>query len=230
MAGNRALLVDLDGTLTDNFNGIARSIRHALTALGVPEPAQGELFGCIGPPLRTSFARLLATDEPALIERAIVHYRERYADIGWQENTVYDGVEPALAALVARGEVLYLCTSKPLLYAERIVTHFGLRPYLARAYGADLAGTLDDKANLVAHVVRRERLDVGGCVMVGDREQDVRAAHANGMRAIGALWGYGSRDELVAADALAESPHAVTAALDVLRGAISSNHCHKVYG
>ena len=164
MACDRALLVDLDGTLTDNFQGIARSIRHALAALGAPEPDDGELYSCVGPPLRDSFARLLATNDTALVERAIVRYRERYADIGWQENTVYDGVESALAALAARGEVLYLCTSKPLPYAEKIVAHFRLRSYLTRAYGADLAGTLDDKATLIAHLVRCEGLDVGGCV------------------------------------------------------------------
>ena len=92
MARRPALLVDLDGTLTDNFVGIARSIRHALLALGAPEPADAALQPCIGPPLRASFARLLATDDPVLIERALTHYRERYADLGWQENVVYDGV------------------------------------------------------------------------------------------------------------------------------------------
>ena len=217
MASDRALLVDLDGTLTDNFKGIARSIRHALAALGAPEPGASELLRCVGPPLRASFARLLATDDTSLVERAIVHYREQYVVAGWQENTVYAGVEPALAALAARGEILYLCTSKPLPYAEKIVAHFGLLPYLAGVHGTDLAGTLDDKAVLVAHLVASEGLDPSGCVMIGDREHDIRAAHANRMRAIGVLWGYGSRDELVDADALAGSPQALAPALDALR-------------
>jgi phosphoglycolate phosphatase len=53
--------------------------------------------------------------------------------------------------------------------------------------------------------------------MIGDRVHDVRAAHANGVRAIGVLWGYGSRDELEAADALVASPAALAPALDALR-------------
>jgi phosphoglycolate phosphatase len=218
MATGPALLVDLDGTLTDNFVGIARSIRHALLALGAPEPAAAALLPCIGPPLRVSFARLLASDDPTLIERALAHYRERYAEVGWQENVVYAGVDAAIAGLAARGEAIYLCTSKPAPYAERIVAHFGLRPFLDGVYGADLAGTLDDKAVLVAHLVAREGLDPAACTMIGDRVHDVRAAHANGVRAIGVLWGYGSRDELKAADALVGSPDAIAPALDALRG------------
>lgn len=217
MSRRSALLVDLDGTLTDNFVGIARSIRHALLALGAPAPADTALQSCVGPPLRATFAQLLATDEPAMIERAIALYRERYADLGWQENVVYDGVAAAVARLAGRGETLYLCTSKPAPYAEKIVAHFGLRPFLDGVYGADLAGALDDKAMLVAHIVAREGLDPGSCTMIGDRVHDVRAAHANGVRAIGVLWGYGSRGELAAADALVSSPAAIAPALDALR-------------
>jgi phosphoglycolate phosphatase len=212
-----AILLDLDGTLTDNYTGIARSIRHALAALGAPEPHDEALQHCVGPPLRASFARLLATGDAALVERAIAHYRERYADVGWQENVPYDGITEMLRALVARGESLFLCTSKPALYAQRIAARFGLDPFLAGIYGADLAGTFDDKARLVAHLMAREGLEPAGSVMVGDRVHDLRAARANGLAALGVLWGYGSRDELAAADALVESPAGLVAALDALR-------------
>ena len=88
MTRERVLLVDLDGTLTDNFVGIARSIRHALAALGAPLPAAAALKRCVGPPLRESLARFLATSDRERIEQALALYRERYADVGWQENVV----------------------------------------------------------------------------------------------------------------------------------------------
>jgi phosphoglycolate phosphatase len=203
-----ALLVDLDGTLTDNFDGISRSIVHALEALGVPAPPRTELRACVGPPLRHTFARLLATADSSRIELALAHYRARYAEIGWRENVVYEGVAGVLAELVAADAQLVLCTSKPQPYAARIVEHFGLARHLRAVHGADLAGSLDDKAALVAHVLERERLAARHCAMIGDREHDVRAAHANGLLAVGVLWGYGSRDELLGAgaDALASAP------------------------
>lgn len=211
------LLVDLDGTLTDNFAGISRSIRHALDRLGADIPAEGDLKTCVGPPLRVSFARLLGTRDGARIERAIELYRERYTTLGWAENVVYDGIAPLLDALAADGHRLFLCTSKPQPFAERIARRFDLAPWFAGIYGADLNGALDDKAALVAHLIAREDLDARDCVMIGDREHDVRAAKANGAAAIGVLWGYGSQAELEAAgvDAIVgtpgELPRAVTA-------------------
>ncbi|MEO8676600.1 MAG: HAD hydrolase-like protein [Casimicrobiaceae bacterium] len=212
------LLFDLDGTLTDNFDGISRSILHALSLLGARAPTRDELRACVGPPLRRSFAQLLATDDPSRIESALAHYRARYAETGWRENFVCEGMANAVAALAAAGPTLHVCTSKPQPYAERIIEHFGLAPHFASVCGVDLAGTLDDKATLVAHLLARANLDPGDCAMIGDREHDVRAAHANGVRAAGVLWGYGPRAELerAGADVIVETPRALPDALSSL--------------
>ncbi len=195
------LLFDLDGTLTDNYAGISRSILHALDKLGVTGVGEVELRRCVGPPLRGSFARLLHTDDPVVVERALALYRERYAVEGWRENEVYAGIDAALAALHRRGHRLMLCTSKPKIYAERIVTHFGLAGYLDAVYGAELGGRLDDKAELMAALLSAEQLESGRCIMIGDRAQDMHAANAHNVGTIGVLWGYGSRQELIDAGA-----------------------------
>jgi phosphoglycolate phosphatase len=202
----RTVLLDLDGTLSDNFPGISRSILHALAQMDAPLPGDAELRTCVGPPLRESFARLIPGVDADGVERAIGHYRARYADIGWRENVAYAGVGEALASLAARGTRLFVCTSKPEVYAQRIVAHFGFDAYVERVYGADLDGRLDDKRALLAHLLAQERLDAAACTMVGDRHHDVRAALANGTRAVGVLWGYGSADELAGAARLIEAP------------------------
>jgi phosphoglycolate phosphatase len=202
----RTLLFDLDGTLTDNYAGIAASIRHALECLGASPPQDAALRGCVGPPLRGTFARLLDSDNPALIERAIAHYRERFADVGWRENVAYDGIADSLAALGTRGASMYVCTAKPETFARRIVEHFGFAPHFRAIYGADLAGRFDDKSALMAHLIATEAIDPAAAVMIGDRHHDICAARANGVRAIGVLWGYGSREELADADRLIAAP------------------------
>ena len=213
MTSASTLLFDLDGTLTDNYLGIARSILHALERLGADAPDEATLRRCVGPPLRVSFAALLDTDEPAAIEQAIALYRERFADLGWRENVVYDGIPEALAALAATARPIYLCTSKPEVYARRIVQLFGLSGFLRGVYGADLAGRLDDKVALLAHLAATERLDASRATMVGDRSHDVRAARLNGARAVGVLWGYGSAEEFAGADAIVGSPAELVAVL-----------------
>ena len=205
-AARAAWLLDLDGTLTDNYPGIARSIVFALERLGVEAPDETTLRRCVGPPLRESFGWLLDTADAATIEAAIGHYRERFGDVGWRENVVYDGIADAMARMAEDGTPMYLCTSKPEVFARRIVNLFGFSGQLAGIYGADLAGHFDDKVKLFAHIVATENLDADRAIMIGDRSHDLRAARMNGARAVGVLWGYGSREELASADAVAERP------------------------
>lgn len=209
MDAGTPLLFDLDGTLTDNHAGISACIRHALACVGVPQPDDASLALCAGPPLRETFARLLATADPARIEAALAHYRVRYADVGWRENVAYEGIADALAALAAAGARMFVCTSKPQVYAARIVAHFGFERHFERVYGPGLDGALDDKRKLLAHLLAEEALDPARCTLIGDRHHDIRAARANGVRAVGVLWGFGSREELAGADAWVDAPAAL---------------------
>ena len=212
---SRVLLFDLDGTLTDPRPGIVGSIRFALDQLSVPCPSDDVLATYIGPPLRPTFATLLGTSETRQIEEAIRLYRHRFADTGLYENRVYDGVPAMLDDARQRAAATYVATSKPTVYAERIVEHFGLARHFTKVYGSELDGRRDDKVELLAHLLVTEDIAPDTAVMIGDRAADIRAAKANGVRSIGVLWGYGSEDELVAAGAggLCRAPHELAACL-----------------
>lgn len=195
------LLFDLDGTLTDPKPGIVGSIRFALDQLAVSCPDDDDLAAFIGPPLRGTFATLLDTSEVSRIEEAIRLYRQRFASTGLYENRVYDGVPAMLEQATLVAAATFVATSKPALYADRIVQHFGLGHHFQNIYGAEPDGTFEDKAELLAHLLANERLSVEAAVMIGDRSADVQAAKANGLRSIGVLWGYGSEQELTGAGA-----------------------------
>ena len=203
-----ALLFDLDGTLTDPRAGIVRSIQHALERLARPRPPEVALAACIGPPLRGTFGRLLATSDRELIERAMALYRARFAVVGLYENEVYAGIGAVLGDLGRGGHRMFVATSKPAVFADRIVRHFALDHHFHGVYGPDLDGRWDDKTDLLAHLLASERLAAEAVVMIGDRQPDIVAARANGVRAIGVLWGYGSREELLGAgaDAVCAAP------------------------
>ncbi len=213
------VVFDLDGTLTDPREGITRSIAYALERMGVAPPPLEALTFAIGPPLRASFAQLLGSDAPAGIERAIALYRERFADVGLFENRPYDGIEAALGALRASGAALFVATSKPAVYARRIVEHFGLHEHFGEVHGCELDGTREDKRELLAHLLPHHGLDAARTVMIGDRGADMRAARHHGVAALGALWGYGSEAELRehGAHALCVSPAAIESAIAQLR-------------
>ncbi len=209
----RWVLLDLDGTLTDPKPGITGCISYALNQLGHPSPPSDELTWCIGPPLRGSFCELVGEDRA---DEALAKYRERFADVGLFENEVYPGVHDCLASLTETGFNLALATSKPFVYAERIIEHFALRPYFTRLYGSELDGTRADKTDLIAYIRECEGIELDMAMMVGDRRHDIEGAKANGIRGIGVLYGYGSAEELSAAGArrLCEAPRDIPEAID----------------
>ena len=195
------IFFDLDGTLTDPREGITRCIAHALERMGVAPPPEPELVFAIGPPLRASLAQLLGNEERAHVEQALAHYRERFGDVGLFENAPYEGIADALTALRAAGARLFVATSKPLVYAERIVRHFGLETHFEAVHGCELDGTREDKRELLPYILATHRIAPAGTTMVGDRGVDMRAARLHGLHGLGALWGYGSRGELLDAGA-----------------------------
>ncbi len=198
------LLLDLDGTLTDPGVGITRCVQYALSALDRPIPPT--LTWCVGPPLRDTFAELLGGSDPEMLDRAIGLYRERFTSVGMFENAVYPGVVVGLRELVSAGHHLRVVTSKPHVYARRILDHFGLSDAFVSIHGSELSGEFADKAELIRHVLSTEQFG-DRPHMVGDRRHDIEAAHANDLPGVGVLWGYGSRGELEAAgaDTLMES-------------------------
>lgn len=190
------ILFDLDGTLTDPFTGITKCIQHALSSLGREVPPADDLRWCIGPPLHDSFLTLLDTDDGDLASKALEIYRERFGKVGLFENELYPGLEDCLREFSRSGHRLSVATSKPTVYARRIVEHFGLTGYFCVVDGSELDGTRTDKTSLIAHILERDGLDRGEVVMIGDRKYDMIGAVANEIPGLGVLWGYGSRDEL----------------------------------
>ncbi|OFZ26715.1 MAG: hypothetical protein A2381_17135 [Bdellovibrionales bacterium RIFOXYB1_FULL_37_110] len=196
------ILFDLDGTLTDPKVGITKSISYALNILKLPVP--DNLDWCIGPPLQNSFAQLLGASNPALVQPALKLYRERFVEKGMYENEVYPGIEDFLEKLTDIKFKMYVATSKPEVYAKKIIKHFNLEKYFAGVYGSELSGKDCDKAVIISNVLEYEKISNFKAVMIGDRSHDLIGAKANGMDAIGVLWGYGSKEEFAP-----ENPYAM---------------------
>src|SRR3990172_9157543 len=173
------VLLDLDGTLTDPREGIVACIKHALRGLDYAIPLDSELVRYIGPPLQEIFASLLGPDGQSQIDTAVTLFRERFSAKGIFENSVYPGVRTALTQLQSLGASLYLASSKPQVFAERILHHFDLRGFFRAVYGSELDGTRSDKRDLIAYVLERESISPSSAYMVGDRAYDIVGARVN---------------------------------------------------
>ncbi len=202
----RAVLFDLDGTVTDPGIGITNSVMYALRKFGIEPPDRKELNCFIGPPLRESFSKyfgLSASDA----EKAVAYYREYYRPTGIFECTLYDGIISTFRSLSEAGFGIALATAKPEVFAKKIAEHFGFDVYLSAVSGASLDASRDDKAVIIARAL--DMLGVSpsrGSFMVGDRAYDIEGGEKNGLFTIGALYGYGTKEELSFACAAARTP------------------------
>ncbi|MGJ8723405.1 MAG: HAD hydrolase-like protein [Roseibacillus sp.] len=195
------LLFDLDGTLTNPLVGFARSVQHAMTALGRVAPPEEELGRFIGPLLHDSFRILLGSHDEELVLEAVRLYRERYGTVGLFENEVYSGIADSLQKLSQEGHRLSVATSKPTVFAKQILDHFELSEFFCSVDGSELNGVRGDKTSLLAHVIERDGLIPSEVVMIGDTKFDMIGSVNNGVRGVGVLWGFGSQEELLEAGA-----------------------------
>lgn len=186
------VIFDLDGTLTKSEPGITKSVQYALEQMNRPPLDAATLRRFIGPPLRESFIAVagMAEDEA---DEAVRIYRERFSTVGWMENSVYEGIAPLLRALKAGGAYVAIATGKPEVFSRKIIDYFGLAPYIDRLEAITLSDHHADKVALVRRALpeRYQR-----ACMVGDRAGDMEGALGNGIDGIGALYGYGTREEL----------------------------------
>ena len=203
-----SVLLDLDGTLIDSHPGILASCVAALRALGHEPDETFDIRRAIGPPLEDVMQILLQPYGDDRVDEAVAAYRQHYGESGLLGSVPYPGIGESLEEMKRTGLRIYLATSKRAMFASRILDHLKFAAYFDGIHGSVPGGKLDHKPELLAHILSKHDLSPSRSLMVGDRRYDISGAHAVGMRGLGVLWGYGTRDELetAGADQLVESP------------------------
>ena len=190
------ILFDLDGTLTDSYEGIAKSVQYSLEYYGIKEDNEDNLKRFVGPPLQKSFRDFYGFPEEKA-KQAVEKYRERYNVTGVYENKVIEGVPETLKTLSDSGKKLYVATSKPLQLANIVLSHFELDKYFEYICGASLDFSFVEKSNIIEFILDKYNItDKASVLMVGDRKFDIIGAKQTGIASVGVLCGYGSKQEL----------------------------------
>ncbi len=194
------IFFDLDGTLTDPQEGITNCVKYALESFGIDETNYSNLMRFIGPPLVYSFSEYYGFDEEKSL-KAVAKYRERFSTVGLFENKVYDGIYDILQKLTDSGHVLALATSKPKVFADRIMAKYRLRPYFKVICGSELDGTRNDKNEVIEYAIEQLGCDREKVIMVGDRKHDIIGAKKCNVASCGVRFGYAEEGELEEAGA-----------------------------
>jgi phosphoglycolate phosphatase len=191
----KAYFFDLDGTLTDSQPGLYVSFLAGLKAVGVPPLSGPQLAPFLGTPLPEMFRNIKKDISGAEIDIGIKAFRRAYEHDGILQNRLYPGVCEMLEAIVSRGGAVWIVTSKPQHYAIQVVRNLGLDEYVVGVIGAGLDEN-DSKTDLIGRALLDAKVSSRDATMLGDRHYDITGAIQNGVFPVGALWGYGSFDEL----------------------------------
>ncbi len=190
------ILFDLDGTITDSKPGIIKSIQYALSNLNIIEEDIDKLQVFIGPPLRESFIKHYNLNGDSAKD-AHHYYREYYKDKGLFENELYDGIEELLQKLKSKNKKMFIATSKPTIFAKKVIEYFNIEKYFDMIVGSNLDGTMTNKADVIKFILDRiGNVPPNEIVMVGDREYDIIGAANNSIDSIGVKYGYALDTEL----------------------------------
>ncbi len=201
MKDYKYILFDLDGTISDPKIGITKSVAFALNHFQIETEKLSSLCKFIGPPLKDSFIEHYGFSNKDA-DLAVAKYREYYAVRGIYENTIYTGIEELLQKLNTRHKVLIVATSKPIVYATKILEHFQLLQYFDFVSGSELNGERTKKSEVIEYALKQNNIDdLSSVVMIGDREHDINGAVKVGIDSIGILYGYGNKDEFERAGA-----------------------------
>lgn len=205
-----AIVLDLDGTITDSAPAITSSIAEALEVSHYPVPDTATLLRFVGPPIREGLARFTAVAE-ADLDRVVAEYRGLYRP-RMAQVPLFPGIAELIRAWHAAEIPLGLATAKLQELAEPILDGIGLTEFFTVIRGAtsedshDLPG-LQVKANVVAAALAglaQSGVDVTDAVMVGDRDHDVKGAAMHGVPAVLVRWGYAESGEEQGAATVAE--------------------------
>lgn len=198
-----AILFDLDGTLLDTLADIAASANEALLQFGFARHPVGAYRQFVGAGVRRLFAQALppaaaTTDQ---IARCAEAFRAAYGRRWNAETRPYAGIPELLDALTRRGMPLSVLSNKPHAFTLQCVGHYFPATEFRMVLGEGPETPPKPDPAGANRIIAAMGLPASRVLYVGDTPIDMQAARAAGARPVGALWGFRSRDEIVAGGA-----------------------------
>ncbi len=194
----RTVAFDLDGTLTDPEAGLTSGFAYALSKMGIEYGDKKSLRRFIGPPLKAEFMSAYGMSDGEA-EETVRLFREYFSVYGWWDNRLYEGVPNMLARLKSSGKKIILATSKPEVFAKKILRLFDIEKYFDFVGGASLDHTRVEKSQVLEYALKSVFAEGGDAILVGDRKYDAEGARQCGIHSLGVLYGHGSREEIFSA-------------------------------
>jgi phosphoglycolate phosphatase-like HAD superfamily hydrolase len=200
---SRGLLIfDLDGTLFNSETVTIPAVRSCFEQRGIPVPPDEVIFDFFGRPAGEfhDWVRSMTSADSA--SELVTAVSSKELEMIPVTGKLYPGVREILAELRVSVDSMAICSNGTEEYVPHVLAVHGIRDYFdAVSYKGD---SKDDKPQMVYKLL--EQFSICPAVVIGDRRDDIEAAHRNGLKAVAAEYGYGTLEEITSADAIAASP------------------------
>lgn len=208
---------DLDGTLLDTLQDLANSVNYALRQHGMPEHSIDDIRRFVGNGVRLLMERAVPDGaRNPQFEAAFATFRQYYMQHSLDTTRPYDGIPELIHELKNRGCQMAVVSNKMMAATQELVHHFF--PDIPVAIGEHEAAGIRKKPapDTVYEALRQLGIihhpssiihHPSDIVYVGDSEVDIETARNSGLPCISVLWGFRSRDFLLAHGATTFAEH-----------------------
>ncbi|MGB9082516.1 MAG: HAD-IA family hydrolase [Desulfuromonadaceae bacterium] len=209
----RAALFDLDGTLVDSLEDLTDAVNHIRNAFSHPPLTAAAVRRKVGKGARHLVQQVLPDASEADVDRALELFLEFNRQHIADKSRLFPGIREILHELAARDIRMAVISNKNEALSALLLENLGIRDLFASVTGGDTYRERKPSPLPLLNVADRLGVSLNECVMVGDSINDILAGQQADIASIGCTWGYGNREELDGADALAHTPQELLAVI-----------------
>lgn len=185
------LIFDLDGTLIDSRQDLAKSVNAMLSFLGREPLDEARIASYVGSGAPVLVRRALGDESgPEEIERGLEFFLRYYAEHKLDNTVLYPGVASALEQFHRQGAAMSVLTNKPVRMSREIVAGLGLDGYFFQVFGGNSFEFKKPHAVGIETLMGESGIGPAQTIMVGDSSVDVQTACNAGVRACGVTYGF----------------------------------------
>jgi phosphoglycolate phosphatase len=199
----KAVIFDLDGTLLNTLTDIGNSVNTGLASMGLPVHEIETYKSFIGWGREELAINALPETQrsPEQIKKLLDYINVEYGQ-HWADNTrPYPGVSEMLDTLTLKNVKMAILSNKPQDFTDWTVTRLLPKWHFEAVSGVRPSVPKKPDPTEARQIAMSMKIAPSQCVFLGDSEIDLETANRAGMLAVGALWGFRSREELVSSGA-----------------------------
>lgn len=188
------LIFDLDGTIVDSQKDITSAVNAVRKEFGFEPLTLDKVRSFLGSGVKALVDKVVPEKSEDINRRALERFKFHYEKCLTDTTLPYKGIKEMLEAL--KGKKKAILSNKTEMFSYEIVKRLGLSDYFVEVWGGDTAGVKKPDPKPIFDLIKLTESELGKTVMIGDSDNDFKAAKAAGVASIAVLYGYSTPEQI----------------------------------